>query len=96
MGLWNIGLLIFTITANSFYWTTSEGFIAGGFFFRCFRLFENKGVVVFIAARKTLGCRIATNIAINTRRVYIISSSNILFNFVFSVWQLNRPVAASW
>jgi hypothetical protein len=80
-------LRVLTIIADGFYGTTSEGFFAGGLFFWGLRLFVDKRITIFVGSPKTLGRRVATDIAVDTRGVDIISAGNILFNFVVWIWQ---------
>ena len=56
---------VLTIIANSFYRTTGESFLAGGFFFGGFRLLEHEGITVFVRPTKAVGRSVATNIAID-------------------------------
>ena len=80
-------LLFFAVVADRFDGTAGEGFFAGGRFFRGFRLFVNKGVTVRVRSAETVRRRIATNIAIDTRRIDIVGAGFVFFNFVVSVWQ---------
>ena len=83
----DFGLLVLAIIADGLYGTTSEGFFASGDFFRSFWLLVNEGITVLIRSPKAIGGCIATNIAVDARRVYIVDAGNILFNFVVLVWQ---------
>lgn len=84
-GRWTLRVL--AIIADGFYRTTGKGFFASGDFFRSFRLLVNEGVTVLVRSSKALGSRIATNIAVDTRRVYIVDAGDVFFNFVVLIWQ---------
>jgi hypothetical protein len=86
-------LLRFAVVADRFNGTASEGLFAGGRFIRSFGLFVNKGVTVLVRSPETLRRRIATNIAIDTRRIDIVGAGFVFFNFVVSVWQKMSYVA---
>jgi hypothetical protein len=84
-------VLRLAIIADGLYGTTSEGFFAGGDFFRGFWLLVDEGITVLIRSPKALGGCIATNITVDARRVDIVDAGNILFNFVVSIRQLIFP-----
>jgi hypothetical protein len=84
-GRWTLRVL--AIIADGLYRTTSEGFFASGDFFRGFWLLVDEGITVLVRSSKAVGGCIATNIAVDTRRVYIVDAGNILFNFVVLIWQ---------
>jgi len=48
-------------------------------------LFENERIVVFVATREILRRRIATDVAIDARRVDVIRTTHVFFNFIVLV-----------
>jgi hypothetical protein len=77
--------VISPITPNCFHRTAGEGFLAGGEFDFCFRLLVDVGIGVLKVPGEVFGRRVAADITVDTRRVYIESAVNILFDFVFGV-----------
>jgi hypothetical protein len=93
LGTWDLKLgtavclLFFAIIADGFDGTAGEGFFTGCRFFRGLRLFVNEGITVLVRSPETLRRRVATNIAIYTRRVDVVGAGFIFFNFVVSIWK---------
>ena len=88
-----VHLLRFAVVADRFDGTAGEGLFAGGCFFGSVGLFVNKGVTVLVRSPETFRRCIATNIAIDTRRIDIVGAGFVFFNFVVSVWQKMSYVA---
>ena len=79
--------LRFTIIADGFHRTTSESLFAGGLFLRSLRLFENERITILVRAAEAFRGGVATDVAIDTRGVDVITAGYVFFNFVVSIWQ---------
>jgi hypothetical protein len=78
-------VLLLTIISDRFHWTACHCFFAQSLFFFRLRLLEHKRVVVLVGANEIRRRRIATNIAVDTGRVYVIFAGNIFFYAIVSV-----------
>jgi hypothetical protein len=80
-------VLLLTIISDRFHWTACHCFFAQSLFFFRLRLLEHKRVVVLVGAHEIRRRRIATNIAVDTGRVYVIFAGNIFFYAIVSISQ---------
>ena len=80
-------LVLLGIVANGFDGATEKRFFTCRALFFRQRLFVHKRVTVLIRPFKVVRRRIATNIAIDAGRVYVIGSRDILFHAIVTVGQ---------
>jgi hypothetical protein len=71
LGAFGRGIAIIT---DSFYGAAREGFLARHLFFLVLWLLKNKGITILIRTHEVFWSRISANIAVDTRRVDIVTS----------------------
>jgi len=79
--------VLLCVVADGFNGATEKRFFTVRALFVSQRLFVNKRVTVFIRPLEVFRRRIATNVAIDAGRVYVIGSRNILFHAIVTVGQ---------
>lgn len=78
-------VLLLAIISDCLNWTASHSFFTQRFLLFCLRLLEDKRVVVFVGTHEILRRRVAADITIDTRRVYVICAGNIFFYAIVSI-----------
>lgn len=84
-------VLLLAIISDCLNWTASHRFVTQRFLLFCLRLLEDKRVVVFVGTHEILRRRVAADITIDTRRVYVICAGNIFFYAIASIRQVQTP-----
>jgi len=79
--------VLLTIIPDCLYGTTRERFFAGRFFLIRLRLLVDKRITVHVRSFEVFRCRISAHITVDTGRVDVVSSGNILFYAVVSIRQ---------
>jgi hypothetical protein len=87
---WRLGgkLVFAAIVSDSFNRTTEQRFFTGSKLFFRQRLLVNKRITVGVRAAKVLRRGIAADVAVDTRRIDVVSAEHIFFHAFVSIGQL--------
>lgn len=76
-----------SVVADRFDGTAGHCFFTHCQLFGVLRLLVDERIVVLVAAREVFRRRVAANVAVDTRRVHVKRTANVLFNFVVPIRQ---------
>ena len=74
--------MVLSVVAYRLDRTATHRFLAKRALLICLRLLEHERIIILIASREVLRRRVATDIAIDARRIHVIRTVDVLFYFV--------------
>lgn len=80
--------ILLAVVSDRFYRTTKQCFFTRGALFLGERLFVDKRIAVSVGAAETFWRRVATYVAVDTRRIDIVSAGHVFLHTFVSIRQL--------